>query len=176
MELEYYLSLAWGFEPFPSILGSGSSLVSLSRSFLLLSWSGSCEILHLFSSFFFSDLPVITLVARCFQWRARVALQVQQLSDEGSCESLRVVWICVNSCSVWCWWSDSMVNFTVSWYEIDLNWCWIRSRVCVTVLEIFWWICELWSVTAKRERKNLFVTWRVMNGFCSWHCTVTVLL
>ena len=47
-----------------------------------------------------------------------------QLSDEGSCESLRVAWICVDSNSIWCWWSNSMANllFLVwNWSELVLN-------------------------------------------------------
>jgi len=156
MELGFYLGFYLEIRTVSLILGFGSSLVSLLRSFLLLSRSGSCEILHLFSSFFFSDLPVISLVARCFQWRARVELQVRQLSDEGSCESLRVVWICVNSCSVWCWWSNSMVNFAV--FGMKLIWIGIEFDLGFVCSWVFLWVCWIWSVTEWREKVK-YVSW-----------------
>ena len=68
------------FDSWPWI--SSGKPVSLLSFF---SWSGSCEILHFFFSFFFSDLmPVITLAARYLRWRARVELQAPQFSDEDS--------------------------------------------------------------------------------------------
>jgi len=54
MELDCYLSLAWGFEPFLLILGSESSLVRQFHSFLSSSGSNWWKPLNLSFFFFFT--------------------------------------------------------------------------------------------------------------------------
>ncbi len=121
------------FGPFLWILGSEFPLVIRFHPFLSSLDPDPVRILLLFFSLFFSDpQPVITLVARCFRWRARVELQVQQFSDEDSRESLRIARIC--AISVWIWLLFDAVNriqwwIWSFWYEADLNWGWMWPRV-----------------------------------------------
>ena len=125
--------------------------------------------------FLFSDLnPAIALAARYLRWRARVWIAGAKIqwwrftvNFWGSLEiasNLLAFRLCL---LLGIGFDGEFEEFVQIDAELVLNWV----RVSWLFLR-FWWICELWSVTAKREKKNLFVTWRVMNGFWScdfWH-------
>jgi len=118
--------------------------------------------------FLFSDLnPAIALAARYLRWRARVWIAGAKIqwwrftvNFWGSLEiasNLLAFRLCL---LLGIGFDGEFEEFVQIDAELVLNWV----RVSWLFLR-FWWICELWSVTAKREKKNLFVTWRVMNGF-----------
>jgi len=125
--------------------------------------SGSCRILYCFFLLLLrskarihacSALPPVA----CSRWIAGSTTQwwrFVRISE--SCSNLHEFVLCLMLVI------EFNGEFCCFWREIDLNWCWIWSRVCV-FLSFLWTLVNLICNCQERE-----------NGFCLW-CGVILIL